>query len=271
MVRNSSSKKEEKAMYQDLEGRVVIVTGASKGIGRGIAERLGKEKMKVIVNYRSDQEGGEEAASFIREQGGEAVAVQADVAKEEDTKRLFKEAIEHFGKVDALINNAGFSIDSPSHQLSLDDWNKVLNVNLTGAFLGSREAISHMLENEIKGTIINISSVHQQIPKINNTHYATTKGGMKMMTETMALEYANKGIRINAIAPGTIETEGNPVSEKEGKDMELTMKKIPVNRVGKPEHIAAAAAWLISEEADYVTGTTLFVDGGMTLYPSQLE
>lgn len=258
-------------MYPDLQGKTAIVTGASKGIGKGIAERLGEEKMKVVVNYHSDEEGGEEVASAIRERGGEAVAVQADVSTEAGARQLVKEAIDHFGKIDAMINNAGFSAGAPSHKLSLEDWERVMEVNLTGAFLGSREALSYMVDHEVGGTIINISSVHQQIPKVNNAHYAATKGGMKMMTETMALEYAARGIRINAIAPGTIDTEGNPASEKEGEAMEKTLKKIPVNRIGKPAYIGAAAAWLLSEEAAYVTGTTLFVDGGMTLYPSQIE
>ncbi|WP_053217543.1 glucose 1-dehydrogenase [Virgibacillus senegalensis] len=258
-------------MYPDLSGKTAIVTGSSKGIGQGIAVRFGKEKMNVVVDYHSDPNGAEETVRLIKEHGGDAIAVEADVSREEGMRQLIDAAIQRFGSIQVMVNNAGFSNGCPSHELSLQDWRRVLEVNLTGAFLGSREAIKYMLDHDINGSIINISSVHPQIPKVHNVHYSTTKGGLKMMTETLALEYAGRGIRVNAIAPGTIETPANPAEEKQGKEKEATLQKIPMNKIGKPDQIAAAAAWLVSEEAGYVTGTTLFVDGGMTLYPSQLE
>ncbi|SDK27728.1 glucose 1-dehydrogenase [Sediminibacillus albus] len=257
-------------MYPDLSGKTAIVTGSSKGIGQGIAIRFGKENMNVIVDYHSDPEGAEKTVNMIKELGGDALAVEADISREEGMRQLIDAAIQRYGTIDVMVNNAGFSSGCPSHELSLNDWRRVLEVNLTGAFLGSREAIKYMLDHDVRGSVINISSVHQQIPKVHNVHYSTTKGGLKMMTETLALEYAGRGIRINAIAPGTIETPANPAEEKEGREKDATLGKIPMNKIGKPDQIAAAAAWLVSNEAEYVTGTTLFVDGGMTLYPSQL-
>ena len=257
-------------MYPELAGKTAIVTGASKGIGKGIAERFGKEKMNVVVDYLTDAEGAEETAEAIQEQGGKAVTVQADVSTETGIKSLIQAALNHFGSVDVLVNNAGFSEPAPSDELALETWQRVLDVNLTGAFIASREALSWMTANQVKGSIINISSVHQVIPKVENVHYGVTKGGLKMLTETLALEHAEWGIRINGIAPGTITTPGNPTQEQDAEEKEKTLQKIPMKKIGKPENIAAAAAWLVSDEAAYVTGTTLFVDGGMTLYPSQL-
>lgn len=258
-------------MYQDLAGKTAIVTGSSKGIGKGIAERFGKEKMNVVVDYLTDSEGAENTKAVIQENGGKAVTVEADVSKEEGIRRLMETAIQEFGSLDVLVNNAGFSESAPSEKLSLETWQRVLDVNLTGAFIASREAIKYMADNGIKGSIINITSVHQTIPKVENAHYGVTKAGLKMLTETLALEYAGQGIRINAIGPGTINTPANPVFEQNDEEQKKTLEKIPMKQIGKPEQIAAAAAWLASTEADYVTGATLFVDGGMTLYPSQLN
>lgn len=258
-------------MYPDLAGKTAIVTGASKGIGKGIAERFGKEGMNVVVDYFTDPEGAEDTKAVIQSNGGKAVTVEADVSKEEGIRALMDAALKEFGSLDVLVNNAGFSESAPSEELTLENWQRVLDVNLTGAFIASREAIKYMADNGVKGSIINITSVHQTIPKVENAHYGVTKAGLKMLTETLALEYAEQGIRINAIGPGTINTPANPVHEQDEKTKEKTLAKIPMKRIGEPAQIAAAAAWLASSEADYVTGATLFVDGGMTLYPSQLE
>jgi glucose 1-dehydrogenase len=257
-------------MYNDLAGKTAIVTGSSKGIGKAIAERFGKEKMNVVVNYRSDPEGGEETARIIEENGGKAVAVQADVSSEEGISKLINAAVDNFGTLDVMVNNSGFNGDEVlPHEMTLDQWKKVIDVNLTGTFLGAKAAISYMLKNDIEGVVLNISSVHQQIPRPGNVHYSSSKGGMKMMTETLALDYADKNIRVNGLAPGTISTKSNP--DLEGEKGEAQLKKIPKKSFGKPEDVAAAAAWLVSDEANYVVGATLFVDGGMTLYPSQLQ
>ncbi|GED03155.1 SDR family oxidoreductase [Bacillus atrophaeus] len=258
-------------MYEDLQGKTAIVTGSSKGIGKAIAERFGKEKMNVVVNYHSDPSGAEETIETIKQNGGQAVAVEADVSSETGIEALMDTALQQFGTLDVMVNNSGFNgAEAMPHEMSLEDWQKVIDVNVTGTFMGAKAALKHMMKHNIKGNVLNISSVHQQIPRPLNVQYSTSKGGMKLMTETLALNYADKGIRVNALAPGTIATESNDdLQEEEHKQVQL--KKIPMKTFGKPEEVAAAAAWLVSEEASYVTGTTLFVDGGMTLYPSQLE
>lgn len=255
-------------MYKDLQNKVAVVTGGSKGIGTAISERFGKEKMKVVVNYHSDKEGADEAVTAIKEAGGEAVAVQADVSTEEGINRLLEIALNKFGQLDIWVNNAGMENQSATHELSLEDWEKVINVNLTGVFLGTKAALNHFKSEKRKGNIINMSSVHEQIPWPTFAHYAASKGGVKLFTETVAMEYAPDHIRINSIGPGAIKTPINAEKFEDPKQKEILENMIPMARVGQPKEIAAAAAWLASEESSYVTGITLFVDGGMTLYPS---
>lgn len=255
-------------MYNDLKGKVAIVTGGSKGIGNAIARRLSEEKMKVVINYHSDKEGAEETVEELKKVGGEAVAVQADVSSEKGIQDLLDAAVSHFGELDLWINNAGMENQVPTHELTLEDWNKVIDVNLTGVFLGSKAALNHFLEHDKKGNIINLSSVHERIPWPTFAHYSASKGGVKLFNETIALEYAHKGIRVNSIAPGAINTPINAEKFEDEKQKAATLKMIPLDYIGKPEEVAAAAAWLASDESSYVTGTTLFVDGGMSLYPS---
>ncbi|MGA9173448.1 MAG: glucose 1-dehydrogenase [Thermoactinomyces sp.] len=254
-------------MYPDLKGKVVVITGASKGIGRAMAIRFGQEQAKVVINYRSSEEEALEVMKDVKQAGGDAIIVRGDVTKEEDVKRLVRSAIDHYGTLDVMINNAGIENPVPSHELSLSDWNKVINTNLTGAFLGSREAIKYFVENNIKGNVINMSSVHEMIPWPLFVHYAASKGGIKLMTETLALEYAPKGIRVNNIGPGAIDT---PINAEKFSDPEIRKdveSMIPMGYIGRPEEIAAVAAWLASSESSYVTGITLYADGGMTKYP----
>ena len=254
-------------MYKDLEGKVVVITGASKGLGKAMALRFGEEKAKVVVNYRSTKKDLDEIVRSIKASGGDAITVQTDISKEEDVMRLINEAVEAFGTIDVMINNAGMENEVPSHELSLDDWNKVISTNLTGCFLGSREAIKYMVEHNVKGSVINMSSVHEQIPWPHFVHYAASKGGVKLMSETLALEYAPKGIRVNTICPGAINT---PINEEKFNDPEAkqqVLDLIPMGYIGKPEEVAACAVWLASKESSYVTGLSLFVDGGMTQYP----
>ncbi|WP_433942964.1 glucose-1-dehydrogenase [Paenibacillus sp. SN-8-1] len=255
-------------MYKDLEGKTVIITGASSGIGKAMALRFGQEKANVIVNYRSPGEELDQLIQDIQKNGGKTLAVQGDVTKEEDVKKLISSADESFGAVHVFINNAGVENEVHSEDLSLEDWNKVINVNLTGAFLGSREAIHYMLEKKIKGSVINMSSVHEKIPWPHFVHYAASKGGIKMLTETLALEFAPQGIRVNSIGPGAINTPINAKKFADPKVKEDVISMIPIGYIGEPEEIAAVAAWLASSEASYVTGITLFADGGMTKYPS---
>ena len=255
-------------MYTDLKGRVAVITGGSKGIGNAIARRLSEEKMKVVINYHSDKKGAEETVADLKKIGGEAVAVQADVSSEEGIQTLLDAAISNFGELDLWINNAGMENQVPTHELTLEDWNKVIDVNLTGVFLGSKAALNHFLEHDKKGNIINLSSVHERIPWPTFAHYSASKAGVKGFNETIALEYAHKGIRVNSIAPGAINTPINAEKFEDEKQKAATLKMIPLDYIGKPEEVAAAAAWLASDESSYVTGITLFVDGGMSLYPS---
>ncbi|PLT28516.1 glucose-1-dehydrogenase [Peribacillus deserti] len=254
-------------MYDDLKGKVAVVTGAATGLGKAIAERLAAEGAKVIVNYHSNKQGVDEFISVIEENGGTAAAFQADVTKEEEIKSLVQFASDTFGSLDIMVNNAGIENEVPSAELSLEEWNKVINVNLTGMFLGSREAIKYMLEHNIKGSVINMASVHDRIPWPHFVHYAASKGGVKMLTETLALEYAPKRIRVNNISPGAIDTPINEEKFNDPQAKEEVLKLIPMGYIGKPEEIAACAAWLASAESSYVTGITLYADGGMTKYP----
>ena len=255
-------------MYNSLKGKVAIVTGGSMGIGEAIVRRYAEEGMRVVINYRSHPEEATKIADSIKQAGGEAITVQGDVSKEDDMINLVKQAVEHFGQLDVFVNNAGVEMPSPSHEMSLEDWQKVIDVNLTGAFLGAREALKYFVEHNVKGNIINMSSVHEIIPWPTFVHYAASKGGVKLMTQTLAMEYAPKGIRINAIGPGAINTPINAEKFEDPKQRADVESMIPMGNIGKPEEISAVAAWLASDEASYVTGITLFADGGMTLYPS---
>ncbi|WP_242145211.1 MULTISPECIES: glucose 1-dehydrogenase [unclassified Bacillus cereus group] len=255
-------------MYPDLKGKVVVITGASKGLGKAMAVRFGEEKAKVVVNYRSNEAEAQEIAEEIQKAGGEAIVVKGDVTVEADVINLVQTAVKEFGTLDVMINNAGIENPVDSHKMPLSDWNRVIETNLTGAFLGSREAIKYFVENDIKGSVINMSSVHEKIPWPLFVHYAASKGGIKLMTETLALEYAPKGIRVNNIGPGAINTPINAEKFADPEKRADVESMIPMGYIGKPEEIAAVAAWLASSQASYVTGITLFADGGMTLYPS---
>ncbi|WP_208560019.1 glucose-1-dehydrogenase [Marinilactibacillus kalidii] len=255
-------------MYTDLKNKVAVVTGGSKGIGEAIAIRLGQERMSVVINYHSDEEGANEAVEKIEKNGGKAVAVQADIGDEEGAATLLNAALDNFGTLDLWVNNAGMENKASTHELSFDDWSKVMNVNLDGVFLGSKTALNQFLKEDKKGTIINMSSVHDKIPWPTFSHYAASKGGVKLFTESIALEYAHKGIRVNMISPGAINTAINAEKFEDEQAKQTTLNMIPMDYIGKPEEVSAAAAWLASSESSYVTGTTLYVDGGMTLYPS---
>ena len=255
-------------VYSELKNRVAVVTGGSKGIGTAISERFGKEGMKVVINYHSDEKGAQEAADAVKKNGGDAVIVQADIGSEEGAQKLIDAAVNNFGGLDIWVNNAGMENQVATKDMSLEDWNRVINVNLTGVFLGTKMALRYFTDHNKKGNIINMFSVHEQIPWPTFAHYAASKGGVKLFTETVAMEYAKQNIRVNAIGPGAINT---PINAKKFADPEqkaTTTSMIPMGRIGDPEEVAAAAAWLASDESSYVTGITMFVDGGMTLYPS---
>jgi glucose 1-dehydrogenase len=262
-------------MNPKLKGQIAIVTGASSGIGAGVSKSLAKEGATVVVNYPviNGKEMAEKVVAEIAANGGKAISYQCDVSKEDQVQQMFADVINQFGTVDILINNAGLQKDAPFTEMTLDQWNYVIGVNLTGQFLCAREAIKEFLRRGVNGKsksagkIICMSSVHEVIPWAGHANYAASKGGVNLMMKTIAQEYAPKNIRINSIAPGAIATPINHDAWDTSEHLQQLLKLIPQKRVGQVEDIGNAAAWLASDDADYINGTTLFVDGGMTLYP----
>ncbi|PZN15384.1 MAG: sugar dehydrogenase [Proteobacteria bacterium] len=256
-----------------LEGRTALVTGGSSGIGRAIAEELGRCGVKVGVNYNSGQEAAEEVVRGIRDRGGEAIAIGGDVSKPEDCKAMVEQVVDRFGRLDILVNNAGIQRDAPFTELTLEDWRRVIDTNLTGAFLCAQEAVRRFRQQrplpnaKARGNIIFINSVHQLIPWAGHVNYAASKGGLKLLMETLAQEVAHEKIRVNAIAPGAIRTPINRPAWEEESALNELLELIPYGRIGEPEDVANAAAWLASDLSDYVIGATLFIDGGMSLHP----
>ncbi|MGM0852973.1 MAG: glucose-1-dehydrogenase [Bacillota bacterium] len=254
-------------MYSDLTGKVVVITGAATGIGKAIAKRFASEGCKVVINYFKEEENPEELVREIEEAGGTASIIQGDVSKEADVQGFVHFAHDTYGRLDIYVNNAGIENEVPSENLPIEDWQRVINTNLTGTFLGCREAAKYMLEHNIKGSIINVSSVHEIIPWPHFAHYAASKGGVKLLMESLALEFAPDGIRVNNIAPGAIDTPINAEKFSDPEKKKGVEKLIPMGYIGEPGQIASCAAFLASEQASYVTGTTLIADGGMTKYP----
>lgn len=261
-----------------LEGMRAIVTGASSGIGRGIAHAFAQAGAAVAINYRSSKEEAERVAATITESGGRALPVQADMSKPGDCARLFDIVDRHFGGVDIVVANAGVQRDAAFTEMTLEAWRSVIEVNLTGQFVCAQEAVRRFRRQGFKpggspalGKIVFTSSVHQAIPWAGHVNYAAAKGGLKLLMETMAQELAPEKIRVNAIAPGAIQTDINREAWETKAAADKLLKLIPYGRIGEPEDIGKAAAWLASDDADYVVGTTLFVDGGMMLYPAFRE
>ena len=255
-------------MYKDLQGKVAVITGGSQGIGAAIAKRFVDEGVSVVINYIGSSDQADALVAEIKKAGGEAVVAEGDITKEESAQILVDTAIREFGHLDIFVNNAGVEKPAPAHEMTLENWQKVIDVNLTGQFLGARAALRYFKQEGVKGNIINLSSVHEKIPWPLFAHYAASKGGVKLLTETLAMEYAPDGIRFNAIGPGAINTPINAEKMKDPKKKADLEKMIPMKYVGEPEVVSNVAAWLASEESSYVTGITLFVDGGMTLYPA---
>jgi glucose 1-dehydrogenase len=257
-----------------LIGQKALVTGANSGIGRGVAVALGQAGADVVVNFVEGDDAADAVVKEIQQLGGKAFAHKADVSSEEQVAGMFDEAIRRFGTLDILIANAGLQRDSTFHEMTLGQWNTVLSVNLTGQFLCARAAVREFLRRGIvpsvsraAGKIICMSSVHQEIPWAGHANYATSKGGIKLLMESLAQEVAQHRIRVNAIAPGAIRTPINKSAWDTPDALKGLLTLIPYGRIGEPEDIARAAVWLASDQSDYVVGTTLFVDGGMTLYP----
>lgn len=257
-----------------LRGQKALVTGGSSGIGKAVAIELGKAGADVVVNYLRGEEKAQEVVAEIEKSGSRAFAYQADVSREDQVAAMFEKMIAEMGTIDILINNAGLQQDAPFDAMTLDQWNRVINVNLTGQFLCAREAVREFKRRGVvpqiscaAGKIICMSSVHETIPWAGHVNYAASKGGVMLMMKSIAQEVAPYRIRVNSIAPGAIRTPINTDAWQGPEAYEALMTLVPYKRIGEPEDIARAAVWLASDYADYVIGTSLVVDGGMTLYP----
>jgi glucose 1-dehydrogenase len=263
---------------QGLEGRNVLVTGGSSGIGQAIAVRFAEYGANVAINYlrrpeeaADTEEQVQACVAKVQREGVRDVLVGADVSNEDEVVRMVAEAVGQLGGIDVLVNNAGIQISRPSNELSSDDFDKVLAVNLRGAFMCAREAIRHWLDEDKPGSIVNVSSVHQLIPKPDYLGYSVSKGGMQNLTRTLALEYAGRGIRVNGVGPGATITPINRAWVEDPEKRAQVEEHIPMRRAGTADEMAGVTAFLASDDAAYITGQTLFVDGGLTLFPSFLS
>lgn len=257
-----------------LAGQKALVTGANSGIGEGIAIELAKAGCDVVVNYVTNPDEANAVVDKIKKYGVKAAAIKADVSKEDEVIAMFEEMYRQFGTIDILINNAGMQQDSPFDQMQIEKWNKVISVNLTGQFLCAREAVKEFRKRGVKkeiscaaGKIIHISSVHEVIPWAGHVNYASSKGGIMMLMKSIAQEVAPYRIRVNSICPGAIRTPINTSAWDTPEAYKKLMELVPYGRIGEVEDIGRAAVWLASDHADYITGTSIFIDGGMTLYP----
>lgn len=267
---------------QGLKDKNVLVTGGTSGIGQAIAVRFAAEGAHVAINYRTDIEDAgqtdemvheaiEECRNQVAQHGVDHILVQADVTKQNQVERMVQQVIDRLGGLDILVNNAGIQLAGPSHEIDVAAFDKVLAVNLRGAYVAARAAIRHFLAEEKPGVIINVSSVHQIIPKPRFVGYSVSKGGMQNLTRTLALEYAGRGIRVNAVGPGATITPINRAWVDDPEKKVEVEQHIPMGRAGTADEMAAITAFLASDEAAYITGQTLFVDGGLTLYPDFRE
>jgi glucose 1-dehydrogenase len=257
-----------------LQGQVAIVTGASSGIGAGVAKALAAEGALVVINYSSSPEKADKVLDEIRQNGGDGFTFKADVSNEKEVIDMFQTVIKKYGTLDILVNNAGLQKDAKLHEMTLEQWNYVLGINLTGQFLCSREAIKEFLKRGVvaerskaAGKIICMSSVHEVIPWAGHANYSASKGGVMMLMKSMAQEYAPQKIRVNSIGPGAIRTPINHAAWQTPEAYNQLLKLIPSKRIGEADDIGGAAVWLSSDDSDYVNGITLFIDGGMLLYP----
>ncbi len=257
-----------------LTGKTALITGASSGIGQAIAIRLAREGCNIAINYRKSAEEAKDTETMAMQNacdqvegcGVRSLLIQGDVSKEEDILNMVNQTVERFGSLDILVNNAGIQKECPSHEVTAKDFDSVLAINLRGSFLCAREMIKQCLSHDRPGIIINISSVHEIIPRPMYASYTISKGGMENLTKTLALEYAARGIRVNAIAPGATITPINQDWIDHPEKKAIVESHIPMARAGSVEEVAAGVAFLASDEAAYITGQTLFIDGGLTLY-----
>lgn len=259
---------------QVLVGQTALVTGANSGIGEAVALALGAAGADVVVNFVTNEKTAQGVVRAIEAKGRRAIAIRADVSKEDEVEAMFRKALAAYGTLDILVNNAGLQRDAPIDEMTLEQWRTVIDVNLTGQFLCAREAVREFKRRGVRpevscaaGKIVSISSVHETIPWATHVNYAASKGGVMMMTKSIAQEVAPHRIRANSICPGAIRTPINRPAWETPEAYDKLMRLIPYRRIGEPSDIARAAVWLASDDADYANGISLFIDGGMTLYP----
>ena len=260
--------------HRPLRGQRALVTGASSGIGEGVARALGAAGADVVVNYRSQPEAAARIAEDIAGSGVRSLALRADVSREAEVDAMFEQAVSAWGGVDIVVNNSGLQRDAAVTEMTLEEWNTVIAVNLTGMFLCSRAAARLMIKQGVRpdvsraaGKIICVSSVHEVIPWAGHVNYAASKGGVKLFMQSLAQELAPHRIRVNSVAPGAIRTPINRAAWETPEALAALLRLIPYGRIGVPEDVGKVVAWLVSDDADYIHGQTIFVDGGMTLYP----
>ena len=247
-----------------LAEKIALVTGSSQGIGRAIVERFAQEGADVVINYNRTPGGADEALHNVEAAGRRGLIVKADLSNTAEVRNLIAAGIEHFGRLDILVNNAGIETHAPFWEVTEEDYDRVLNVNLKGVFFATQAIVRHFIETKRSGKIINISSVHEDLPFPNFAAYCASKGGLKMLTRNLSVELGQFGITINSIAPGAIETPINTKLLNDPQKLNALLSQIPLARLGKPNDVSGLATFLASADADYVTGATYFVDGGLT-------
>ena len=246
-----------------LEGKVALVTGSSQGIGQGVAVRLAQEGAKIIINYHSHPEGADDTLKQVRGAGSDGVPIMADLGQTSEIDRLIQEGVSKFGQIDILVNNAGLEKRAPFWEVQESDYDLVLHVNLKGVFFTTQAFVKHLMARNAPGRVINMSSVHEELPFPHFASYCASKGGLKMLCRDLAIELAPYNITVNNVAPGAIETPINTTLLNDKAKLDSLLSNIPLRRLGKPADVAGAVVFLASSDADYITGTTLFVDGGL--------
>jgi glucose 1-dehydrogenase len=249
-----------------LEEKVAIVTGSSQGIGQAIAIRFAQEGADVVINYNRNPGGAQDALGQVEAAGRRGLIVQANLSSTADVRRLVSTAAEHFGRVDILVNNAGVETHAPFWEVTEEDYDRVLNTNLKGVFFATQAMVQHLMQQKRRGKIVNISSVHEELPFPNFAAYCASKGGLKMLTRNLSVELGPLGININSIAPGAIETPINTKLLNDPKKLGALLAQIPLARLGQPDDVAGLAVFLASSVSDYFSGATYFVDGCLTLH-----
>lgn len=256
--------------YPSLQGKVAVVTGGSLGIGAGIVRRLAAEGVAVTLDYHTHSDEADQVAAGIQTHGGRVLVVQADISQVTSVQNLVAQTVQQFGRLDIMVNNAGIEEPTPFTDVTEESWDRQINVDLKAVYFGTQTAAKQMIAQGGGGVIINISSVHEDLPMVGNSVYCAAKGGLRMLTRTLATELAKHQIRIVNIGPGAVATPINTATLNDPEKKAALLGEIPLGRISTPEDVASTVAWLASDQASYITGTTLFVDGGLMVYAGSL-